>query len=150
VRELRARLGLDAGYTSRLLRALERDGLVTLDAGAQDGRVRRAGLSPKGHEEWSELEARSDALAASVLRPLSERQRDQLVEAMSTVERLLTASMIELRSEDPSSRAARSCLEQYFAELNERDERGFDPARSAPADAENLRDRKSTRLNSSH
>jgi DNA-binding MarR family transcriptional regulator/GNAT superfamily N-acetyltransferase len=138
VRELRTRLGLDAGYVSRLLRALERDGLVTLDADAHDGRVRRAALSPKGRQEWTELEARSDALAASVLHPLGARQRARLVEAMSTVERLLTASMIELRDEDPSSRAARTCLEQYFAELNERDERGFDPGRSAPADGANL------------
>jgi hypothetical protein len=48
VRTLRARLGLDSGYVSRLLRALEEDGLVTSAADAADGRVRRATLSPRG------------------------------------------------------------------------------------------------------
>src|SRR5262249_17376048 len=58
VRELRARLGLDSGYVSRLLRALEEDGLVAVAAGAGDGRVRRVRLSPRGEREWDELEAR--------------------------------------------------------------------------------------------
>src|ERR1700721_1231057 len=38
VRSLRARLDLDSGYLSRLLRALEADGLVAVDSGAADGR----------------------------------------------------------------------------------------------------------------
>src|SRR4029077_19873634 len=41
-RYLRARLDLDSGYLSRLLRALERDGLVTVEANEADGRIRTA------------------------------------------------------------------------------------------------------------
>src|ERR671910_240765 len=40
LRALRARLALDSGYLSRLLRALERDGLVTVGSSPDDGRVR--------------------------------------------------------------------------------------------------------------
>ena len=40
VRALRARLGLDSGYASRVLRALERQGLVGVTASPDDGRVR--------------------------------------------------------------------------------------------------------------
>src|SRR6201991_1716847 len=47
VRELRARLDLDSGYASRLLRALEAAGLVTLTPGA-DRRVRVARLTAAG------------------------------------------------------------------------------------------------------
>jgi glutamate synthase domain-containing protein 1 len=36
LRSLRARLGLDSGYLSRLVGSLERDGLVTLEADAAD------------------------------------------------------------------------------------------------------------------
>src|SRR2546430_8303179 len=43
VRKLRSRLELDSGYLSRLLRALEADGLVVVDADGVDGRVRRGG-----------------------------------------------------------------------------------------------------------
>jgi DNA-binding MarR family transcriptional regulator/GNAT superfamily N-acetyltransferase len=138
VRMLRARLGLDSGYVSRLLRALEEDGLVTIAADAADGRVRRVMLSPQGLREWQELESRSEAFAASILQPLSERQRNELVGAMQTVERLLTASMILVRVESPRSAAARWCLERYFLELHERFDAGFDPSRSISADADQL------------
>jgi len=135
VRALRARLGLDSGYLSRLLRALEADGLVAVRPGSEDARVRRATLSSRGGQEWDELETRSQALATSVLEPLNERQRTELAAAMETVERLLTASMIDISVEDPGTPEARWCLEQYFAELGERFDAGFEPARSSVPDA---------------
>jgi DNA-binding MarR family transcriptional regulator/GNAT superfamily N-acetyltransferase len=138
VREIRGRLGLDSGYVSRLVRALEEDGLVTVARATADGRVRRVGLSSRGLREWNELEARSEAFAASVLQPLSERQRGELVDAMETVERLLTASMIVVRVENPKRAAARWCLGQYFLELHRRFDAGFDPSRSISADADEL------------
>src|SRR5262249_61527971 len=118
VRCLRARLGLASGYASRLLRALEEDGLVAVTAGADDARVRRVALTARGRREWSELESRSEELAASVLAPLSERQRDQLVDAMATVERLLTASMITTELVSPQSADARYCINEYFPDLH--------------------------------
>jgi DNA-binding MarR family transcriptional regulator/GNAT superfamily N-acetyltransferase len=138
IRDLRTRLDLDSGYASRLLRALEDDGLVTIAPGEDDARVRRVTLTTRGRREWRELEARSDALAESVLAPLNDRQREQLVDAMATAERLLTASMITTEIVSPRSVDARFCIEQYFAELNERFDVGFDPAQSIPADAEQL------------
>ena len=135
VRTLRGRLALDSGYLSRLLRSLEAEGLVSVGPGDGDGRVRRATLSPRGGAEWDKLESRSEELAASVLEPLGERQRGDLVAAMETVERLLTASMISVGVESPRSAAGRWCLEQYFHELNERFDAGFDPARSSIPDA---------------
>jgi GNAT superfamily N-acetyltransferase len=123
---------------SRLLRALEQDGLVTVGADATDGRVRRVSLTARGRREWDELDSRSDAIAASVLEPLSERQRGELVDAMAIVRRLLTASMIGIRVERPRSAAARWCLEQYFLELNERFDAGFDASQSTLPDAAQL------------
>lgn len=135
VRDLRARLGLDSGYASRLLRALEDDGLVTVEVGAGDARVRRVALTARGRREWRELESRSDDLASSVLAPLNDRQRGQLVDAMVTVERLLTASMIATEVVSSRSADARYCINEYFLELNARFDTGFDPARSMPADS---------------
>jgi DNA-binding MarR family transcriptional regulator/GNAT superfamily N-acetyltransferase len=131
VRDLRARLGHDSGYLSRLLRALEADGLLLVRPDPVDGRVRRATLTTRGEREWDELESRSEALAISVLDPLSERQERELVSAMETVERLLTASLIAVAVESPRSPAGRWCLEQYFSELRERFDAGFDPATSS-------------------
>jgi GNAT superfamily N-acetyltransferase len=96
--------------------------------------VRRVSLTPRGEREWDELESRSEALAASVLEPLSDRQEQELVAAMETVERLLTASLIGVAVEDPHSAAGRWCLEQYYTELANRFDDGFDPATSSLPD----------------
>jgi DNA-binding MarR family transcriptional regulator/GNAT superfamily N-acetyltransferase len=138
VRELRRRLGMDSGYASRLLRSLEAAGLVVVETAASDRRVRRARLSEAGAAERAELDRLSDALALSMLEPLDEHRRTVLVTSMQTVERLLLASLVTIAAEDPTTRDARWCIEQYFAELAARFEAGFDPARSIPAAAEDL------------
>jgi DNA-binding MarR family transcriptional regulator/GNAT superfamily N-acetyltransferase len=138
VRALRRRLGLDSAYVSRLLRSLERQGLVTVVAGGSDGRVRQVHLTEAGLHERSELDHRADTFARSLLEPLGERERVKLAAAMAQVERLLIASMVEIAGADPTSADARWCLQQYFAELGERFETGFDPVRSISADAHEL------------
>src|SRR5262249_23943403 len=135
---LRARLGLDSGYVSRMLRALEREGLVRVGVSRDDGRVRRARLTRAGLKERAELDRRADALAASILEPLSARQRAALMTAMSDVERLLEASMVRIAIEDPTTADAAWCINQYFDELTRRFDAGFDPARTIPADAHEL------------
>ena len=135
IRTLRARLALDSGYTSRLLRALETEGLVRTTASRRDGRVRFVALTAAGRKELAALNRLSDAAAESLLQPLPDTQRAALLSAMTTVERALRASAVHLSLENPDSRAARYCLGRYFEELAARFEAGFDPARSIPADA---------------
>jgi len=133
VRDLRARLDLDSGYLSRLLRVLERDGLVTVEANEADGRIRTARLTVAGGAERAQLDRLSDDAAASLLGPLSERQRGRLLTAMAEVERLLTASAIVTGVRDPGDPDARRCLRAYENELAGRFDGGFDPARSISA-----------------
>ncbi len=139
VRRLRARLGLDAGYLSRLLRSLEAAGLVTVGPSAHDGRVRAARLTARGRRERLLLDERSDELAASLLAPLSPGQRDELVAAMGKVDRLLTAALVTVDVVDPASPDAAASLAAYFRELDERFDVGFDPARSLTADVDEMR-----------
>ncbi|WP_432883927.1 GNAT family N-acetyltransferase [Kribbella sp. CA-245084] len=134
VRTLRARLDLDSGYMSRLLRSLTSAGLVQVEPSAADARVRMARLTKKGLAERRVLDARSDDLAASILEPLDERQRARLTAAMDEVTRLLTASMVRVEIVDPRLPIAQYCLNAYFEELGRRFEAGFDPARSISAD----------------
>ncbi|MFY1618745.1 bifunctional helix-turn-helix transcriptional regulator/GNAT family N-acetyltransferase [Micromonospora sp. WMMD736] len=141
VAALRARLGLDSGYLSRLLRALENDGLVTVGPAGKvggDGRVRTAALTDAGRTQWTELDRRSDELAASILEPLSAHRRDRLVAAMAEVERLLVGSMVVIEPCPPSDRRARACLRAYAREIGRRFDDGFDPALSNPVDDEAL------------
>jgi DNA-binding MarR family transcriptional regulator len=139
VRQLRSRLDLDSGYLSKLLRSLEADGLAVVERNKADGRVRTARLTACGTAEQAELDRRSDEAAASILGPLSGSQRTRLVAAMAEVERLLTASAIQVSPADPQDRAARAAMAAYFAELSRRFERGFDPALSISADDMELR-----------
>jgi len=138
IRALRGRLALDSAYISRLLRSLEAQGLVVVEASASDGRVRRARLTEAGRVERAELDHRSDEFAAAVLKPLHDGQRARLTAAMAEVERLLIASMVTIVVADPASRDARWCFEQYFAELNERFDAGFDPTLSISANSSEL------------
>ncbi len=138
VRALRARLGLDSGYLSRVLRSLERQSLVVVEASSDDARARSVHLTPPGRLERDELDHRSDAVAWSFLDPLTEVQRGKLVTAMTQVERLLRASQVRIEPEDPAAPEARWCIEQYFAELQARFETGFDPARTNSAEAHEL------------
>ncbi|MGZ4490045.1 MAG: bifunctional helix-turn-helix transcriptional regulator/GNAT family N-acetyltransferase [Nocardioidaceae bacterium] len=134
VRRLRARLDLDSGYLSRLLRSLERAGLVAVEQSGTDGRVRTARLTDRGQAERALLDRRSDEAAASILGPLSDRQRARLTGAMAEVERLLLASMVRVDVRDPRHPDARFCVRAYFDELAQRFDAGFDPERSISAD----------------
>src|ERR1700682_3235230 len=117
VRSLRTQLELNSGYLSRLLRSLEAAGLLTVGPKDSDKRVRIARLTPSGSAERVVLDQRSDELAASLLSPLSARQRARLVAAMADVERLLTAATVEIAPIDPAHPDAQACLHAYFSEL---------------------------------
>jgi DNA-binding MarR family transcriptional regulator/GNAT superfamily N-acetyltransferase len=120
VRVLRARLGVDSGYLSRLLRRLERDGLVEVGASDGDRRVRRARLTNAGAAERATLDRKSDELARSILEPLTEPQRERLVAAVGEVERLLGVALVRIDGTDVHHRDAQHCLRAYAAELDRR------------------------------
>jgi DNA-binding MarR family transcriptional regulator/GNAT superfamily N-acetyltransferase len=138
-RELRARLDLDSGYSSRLLRALEAAGLVSVRPSPEDGRVRSVRLTAAGRRERDVLDRRSDELAEALLAPLNEAQQLRLVDAMAEVERLLTASLVRVDVVDPEQPAAAYCLGEYYAELGRRFDDGWDDTISIAATPEQLR-----------
>jgi DNA-binding MarR family transcriptional regulator/GNAT superfamily N-acetyltransferase len=133
-RDVRARLGLDSGYLSRMLGALGRDGLIERTPNPADRRSERLRLTAAGHAEVRELDRLSDELAASVLEPLDDEQRARLLAAQAEVRRLLAISMVQIDPESPASADARWCLSHYFAELHARFEEGFDPGRTWAAE----------------
>jgi DNA-binding MarR family transcriptional regulator len=138
IRALRARLQLDSGYLSRLLRSLEAAGLVEVVPSAADARVRVARLTRQGRSEWKTLDRRSDAVAESTLEPLDARQRERLVGAMREVERLMVAAEVEIAQADPAGEVARYCIESYFDELESRSGAALDPATRTAAQPHEL------------
>ncbi len=138
VRDLRARLGLDSGYVSRLLRALERQGLIASARSARDGRVRSLTLTEAGRAAYAEIDRVGDAFAADVLAPLSERERVRLVGAMREVEHLMRAFAVRIEAEAASTTDAQACLQAYYREIGERFDKGFDPAKGLPTGVEEM------------
>jgi DNA-binding MarR family transcriptional regulator/GNAT superfamily N-acetyltransferase len=134
VRELRSRLSMDSGYLSRLLRALEAQGLTKSHASAEDARVRRVTLTAKGRREVDALDRSSQEFAASLLAPLREAQRHRLITAMAEVERLMRAAAAVVEVADPAGRDARACIDAYLHEIDARFDTGFDPTRGPSAD----------------
>lgn len=132
LRDLRARLDLDSGYLSRLIRSLTDKGLIAVGPLAEDRRVRRAILTPAGLAEYQAQDRLSDDVAVTLLEPLSERQRARLLAGMAEVEAMLRAAGVRIEAVHPAKPRARWCVAQYFAELGRRFEHGFDPGISLP------------------
>ena len=100
---LRARLNLDSGYLSRLIASLQREGLVETAPGRRQARARGARSPTAAAPSSRSSTARATSSHAILLAPLGDKQRATLLEAMATVERLLTAGLVEITVEDPRS-----------------------------------------------
>ncbi|MGW2286799.1 GNAT family N-acetyltransferase [Streptomyces phaeochromogenes] len=132
LKELRTRLGLDAGYLSRMVRALEGQGLVRVSVHPTDSRLRLAELTAAGRAELAEQNRRADGLAKGLLDGLSEEQRGRLTEAVTVAERLLRLAGVGIRATDARSADARACLAGFAAELDERFPEGYATADLVP------------------
>jgi len=83
--------GLDAGYLSRILKRLERDGLLTRARSASDRRNVFLALTDAGRQTFAGLEARQEAQMEGLIAPLSSEARGRLTGALTEAERLLAA-----------------------------------------------------------
>ena len=87
--ELCEELGLDPGYLSRILRGLEKRGLVSKSASPKDGRQSLLGLTARGRKTFATLDERQNQEVAAVLQTLSPAERARMAEAMRSIEGLL-------------------------------------------------------------
>jgi DNA-binding MarR family transcriptional regulator/GNAT superfamily N-acetyltransferase len=101
VTALRRDLGLDAGYLSRMLARFEADGLVTRDTSADDARRRVVRLTGRGRGVYADLDRRSAAEVAALLRPIPGAEQDRLLAAMGTVRTVLSGSPRDITLREP-------------------------------------------------
>ncbi len=83
-------LGLDAGYLSRILARFEERGLIKKERSPKDARQRILKLTPEGEKAFSKLNERSYNEIADLLGELPESEQQQLINAMQTVEGLIS------------------------------------------------------------
>jgi len=90
--ELGRELGLDPGYLSRILRGFETRGLIARKTSEADGRQSLLWLTEQGQDTFAPLNSRSRGEVAAMLSKLSPAQQARLIEAMRTIEGLLSPS----------------------------------------------------------
>lgn len=86
--ELQAKLGLDAGYVSRMLRRFQAKGWISRSRG-EDGRRRPIALTGAGRAKFAALDETTRRQVAERLQPLSAADQARLVEALAAVRTLL-------------------------------------------------------------
>jgi DNA-binding MarR family transcriptional regulator/GNAT superfamily N-acetyltransferase len=82
-------LGLDPGYLSRMLRDLEKRGLIARRSSEADGRQSHLSLTEEGREAIAMLETRARDEVGAMIGTLGEPDQRRLLAAMDTIARLL-------------------------------------------------------------
>jgi len=83
--DLTRALGLDPGFLSRTLQALQRRQIVTRRPSKTDARANELALTVKGRAAFAELDNRSRSEVADLLGALDNKQREDVVHAMTTI-----------------------------------------------------------------
>ncbi|NYI42708.1 bifunctional helix-turn-helix transcriptional regulator/GNAT family N-acetyltransferase [Demequina lutea] len=138
VADLRERLGLDAGYASRLLSVLEGEGLVSIDPSPDDARAKVVSRTEAGRDEAATLDRLSDGAAVDLLAHLSEAELVELDRATRVVTRALARRHLTIEIVDPDSRDARWCVGEFFAEIDALFDTGYDPSKAVAVGAADL------------
>ena len=82
-------LGLDAGFVSRTLQALQHRRIVARKPSNTDRRVTEVSLTARGRAAFAELDSRSRGKVAALLDKIPAADRTAVVHAMATIERAL-------------------------------------------------------------
>ena len=96
-------LGLDAGFLSRTLQAMQRRQIVARKPSKADRRVTELALTAKGRAAFADLDRRSRRVVGTLLDSLDAAERAAIVNAMATIEQTL-----EPRAQRPASFLLRS------------------------------------------
>jgi DNA-binding MarR family transcriptional regulator/GNAT superfamily N-acetyltransferase len=82
-------LGLDPGFVSRTLQALQRRQIVARKPSKTDRRVTELALTARGRAAFADLDSRSRGVVATLLGKLDDGERATVVNAMATIEHTL-------------------------------------------------------------
>ncbi len=87
--DLRARLGLDAGYLSRIMGRLRSDRVVRTGPSASDARRQVVALTARGRRVFADLDERSVRQVSELLGSLTDEDQRRLVSSMETIRGVL-------------------------------------------------------------
>lgn len=81
---------IDKSYLSRILKKLEKGGLVTREQSGEDGRAYLLFLTTKGRTEFTGLNEASNEQVIGLLKPLTQKEKVRLAEKMRDIIQILT------------------------------------------------------------
>ena len=93
--ELSKDLGIDAGYLSRILQRFKKQDLVSAKPSREDGRQTLLSPTKRGRTEFNTLNERSQREVSTWLERIPAAGQARLVDAMRTIEELLTGQRRE-------------------------------------------------------
>jgi DNA-binding MarR family transcriptional regulator/GNAT superfamily N-acetyltransferase len=99
--QIAAKLDMDAAYLSRMLAVFAKKKLIVREESSADARQYLVKLTKSGKKEFSALNQKSAAEVTALLQPLNATDREKVVEAMATLERLLSGESIAPPSVSP-------------------------------------------------
>jgi DNA-binding MarR family transcriptional regulator/GNAT superfamily N-acetyltransferase len=116
---LRTKLGLDAGYMSRMVRSLTERGLIAGVRSSQDKRATLLSLTESGQAVIADINHRVSSETVRMLDQLGEKQRAELLAAMSKVREILSPPSMPpftdlVRATAVQLNDARHLLYEYF------------------------------------
>jgi DNA-binding MarR family transcriptional regulator/GNAT superfamily N-acetyltransferase len=94
-KEIGIALGMDPAYLSRILRGFEKGSLLKRTASKRDARSAYLTLTRKGKSRFEKLNALSEKQACGILKALPPTGQANLIESISSIERLLAPSTQE-------------------------------------------------------
>jgi len=103
---IRKELNLDPGYLSRIVKRFVKQGLLQRTRSSEDTREYSLALTARGRKEFALLDQRSHEEIGALLRCLPSRQRERLVGALGTAQRILERRV-------PASREAHHTLRPH-------------------------------------
>lgn len=83
---------IDKSYLSRLIKKLEKDGIITRKPSEQDARATQISLTQKGLKEFDRLNMASNSQITELLKPLTDDESNQLSFHMKAIVHLLKAN----------------------------------------------------------
>lgn len=82
-------MNIDKSYLSRLLKKLEKDGLITRTSSGNDARAMLISLTEKGIQEFTMLNKASDKQISDLITNLNSTDRQELVTHMNAIMNIL-------------------------------------------------------------
>lgn len=92
-------LRIDTGYLSRILKKLEKEGVLERHSSEDDARINEISLTEKGHELFEQMNNDSNVQIASLIESLTDEECHEISKACDTIKKYFTKAINKVISD---------------------------------------------------